>query len=103
MLRNPVTKRSVISISLGLLALAALSAMSLSLTPRAAQADERHGDLHVKKNCSAFTGGPGSYCMITDSNLPEINIGSNLYYDQPNATVPATRAMAGRQATAIVE
>jgi hypothetical protein len=37
MLRNPVSKRSVISISLGLLALAA---MPLALRPRAAQADE---------------------------------------------------------------
>ena len=88
MLRNPVSKRNVISISLVLLALAALGATSLSLMPRAAQADERHGDLHLTKNCSAFTGGPGSYCMITDSSLPEIKIGSNLYYDQPDATVP---------------
>jgi hypothetical protein len=87
MLRNPVSKKNVISISLGLLALAALAAMSLSLMPRAAQADERHGDLLVKKNCSAFTGGPGSYCMITDSNLPEIEKGSKLYYDQPAAVV----------------
>lgn len=84
MLRNPVSKRNVISISLVLLALAA---MALALKPRTAQADERHGDLHLKKNCSAFTGGPGSYCMITDSNLSEITNGSKVYYDQPAATV----------------
>jgi hypothetical protein len=87
MLRNPVSKRSVISISLGLLALAALAAMALSLMPRAAQADERHGDLHLKKNCSAFTFSPGSYCMITDSNLSEITNGSKVYYDQPAPVV----------------
>jgi|SRR5579872_4459862 len=86
MLRNPVSKRNVMSISLVLLALAALGATSLSLMPRAAQADERHhGDLHLTKNCSAFLS--GSYCMITGSNLPEILIGSNLYYDQPTPTV----------------
>jgi hypothetical protein len=38
MLRNAVSKRSVISISLGLLALAALAATNLALMPRAAQA-----------------------------------------------------------------
>src|ERR1700682_4433613 len=89
MLRNPVSKRNVISISLVLLALAALGATSLSLMPRAAQAAQRHVHLHLTKNCSAFTGGRGSYCMITDSNLGEIKIGANLYYDQPNATVTA--------------
>jgi hypothetical protein len=84
MLRNPVSKRNIISISLVLLALAA---MTLALKPRAVQADKRHGDLHLKKNCSAFTGGPGSYCMITDSNLSEITNGSKVYYDQPAAVV----------------
>jgi hypothetical protein len=87
MLRSPVSKRNVISISLVLLALAAIS---LALKPRAAQADERHGDLHLKKNCSAFTFGPGSYCMITDSNLSEITSGTNgsrVYYDQPTPVV----------------
>ena len=38
MLRNAVSKRSVISLSLGLLVLAALAAMNLALMPRAAQA-----------------------------------------------------------------
>jgi len=85
MLRNSASKKNVISIFLVLLV---LGAMTLALKPRAAQADERHGDLHLMKNCSAFTGNPGSYCMITDSNLSEIKIGSNLYYDQPTPTVP---------------
>lgn len=87
MLRNPVSKRNVISISLALLTLAGLAAMIISMTPRTARAEEREGDLLVKKNCSAFTGNPGSYCMITDSSLPEIKNGSKLYYDQPAATV----------------
>lgn len=38
MLRNAVSKRSVISISLGLLVLAAVAAMTVALMPRAAQA-----------------------------------------------------------------
>jgi hypothetical protein len=85
MLRNPISKGSLILISLGVLALAA---MTLTLKPKAAQADERHGDLHLIKNCSAFTFLPGSYCMITDSNLSEITNGSKIYYDQPAPVAP---------------
>lgn len=87
MLRNLASKRNVISISLVLLMLAA---MTLALKPKAVRADERHGDLHLTKDCSAFTFGPGSYCTITDSNLSEITSGMNgskIYYDQPTPVV----------------
>ena len=47
--RNSASKRNVISIFLVLLV---LGAMTLALKPRAAKADERHGDLHLVKNCS---------------------------------------------------
>jgi hypothetical protein len=82
MLRNPVLKRSVFSISLGLLALAGLTAMILPLMLRPAQADERNGELHVTKNCSAWTLDNGAFCTITFSNLPEIEVGSQVLYAQ---------------------
>jgi hypothetical protein len=82
MLRNSVSKRSVISISLGLLALAALAAIILPLMPRAAQAEERDGELHVTKECSAWTLDNGAFCTITSSNLPEIAVGSKVLYAQ---------------------
>jgi hypothetical protein len=82
MLRNPVLKRSVFSISFGLLALVGLAAMILPLMPRRVQADERNGELHVTKNCSAGTPDNGAFCTITSSNLPEIEVGSKVFYAQ---------------------
>jgi hypothetical protein len=82
MLRNPVSKRSVISISVGLMALAVLATMTLSLVPKAAQADDRNGELHVTKECSAWTLDNGAFCTITSSNLPEIKVGSKVLYAQ---------------------
>ena len=82
MLRNSVLKRSVSSISFGLLALAGLAAVILALTPRPAQAHERNGELHVTKNCSAWTLDNGAFCTITSSNLPEIEVGSKVLYAQ---------------------
>ena len=79
MLRNPVSKGSLILISLGVLALAA---MTLVLKPKAARADERHGDLHLTKNCSTYTGAAGSFCTFTSSNIPEVMAGSKVYYPQ---------------------
>jgi hypothetical protein len=82
MLRNTISKKNAISISLVLLGLAVLAAMFLPLMPRVAQADERNGELHVTKNCSAWTLDNGSFCTITSSNLPEIELGSKVLYAQ---------------------
>jgi hypothetical protein len=97
MLRNPVSKRSVISISVGLMALTVVAAMTLSVVPRAAHADERNGELHVTKECSAWTLDNGAFCTITSSNLPEIERGSKVLYaqavvgcDNGGATYPCT-------------
>lgn len=43
----------------------------------------RSGDLHATKNCRGFTGDAGSYCLITTSNLPQIEVGSRIDYLQP--------------------
>jgi hypothetical protein len=63
---------------LGLLVLGAMSvalALTLALSGHVASvaaSSARSGDLHIEKNCSAYTGAPGGYCTITVSNLPEI-------------------------------
>jgi len=49
---------------------------------------ERNGELHLTKECSAYTGAAGSFCTFTSSNLPEIQIGSKVFYDQA-AGIPA--------------
>jgi hypothetical protein len=43
----------------------------------------RSGNLHAAKNCLGFTGSAGSYCEITSSNLPQIEVGSRVEYLQP--------------------
>ena len=40
------------------------------------------GDVHITKECSQYTGAPGSFCTITSSNLPQIPAGTKVYYDQ---------------------
>jgi hypothetical protein len=50
---------------------------SLSSSPRS-------GDLHVTKECSGYTGGPGSFCTITSSNVKAIEVGSRILYLQPD-------------------
>lgn len=65
------------------LALAALVAAAV-LVPSAA-ATPRGGDLHATKECSGFNGLPGSFCLITSSNVPAIEVGSKITYLQPPA------------------
>jgi hypothetical protein len=40
------------------------------------------GELHVKKECSEYTGSAGSFCTFTRSNLAAIKVGSKIFYDQ---------------------
>ena len=40
----------------------------------------RSGALHMTKECSAYTGQPGSYCTITSSDLEQIDAGSKVVY-----------------------
>ena len=37
----------------------------------------------MTKECSGFTGGPGSFCMITASNVIAIEVDSKILYLQP--------------------
>jgi hypothetical protein len=93
MLRNSVSKRNLSLISLGLLL--ALAILSLAVKPKTALADEegkRHGDLHLTKECSQYTGLAGSFCTFTSSNIPEIKFGSKVYYDQAPVDLAAPEA-----------
>jgi hypothetical protein len=51
------------------------------LVPTAVASYPRSGDLHATKNCRGFE--VGSYCEITASNLPQIEVGSKVNYLQP--------------------
>jgi hypothetical protein len=53
---------------------------SLSASPRS-------GDLRVTKECSGYTGGAGSFCAITSSNVKAIEVDSRIIYLQPDQVV----------------
>ena len=55
-------------------------APSLSASPRS-------GDLRVTKECSGYTGGAGSFCAITSSNVKAIEVDSRIIYLQPDQLV----------------
>ena len=57
---------------------------ALSAGGASVSAFPRSGDLHVTKECSGFTGGVGSFCTITSSNVPAIEVGSRIRYLQPD-------------------
>ncbi len=46
-------------------------------------ASARSGILRVTKECSGYTGGAGSFCTITASNLDAIEVNSKILYLQP--------------------
>jgi len=48
----------------------------------------RTRQLHVKKECSQYTGSAGSFCTITASNVLGIVVGTRVIYDQA-AGIPA--------------
>lgn len=55
------------------------------LIPSASASAPQYGALHATKECSGYTGGPGSFCMITSSNLGVLEVGSKILYLQPAA------------------
>jgi len=61
------------------LVLATAAVAALALAP-AASATPRSGDVHITKDCSAFTGQAGSFCTITSSNVPAIPAGARIVY-----------------------
>jgi hypothetical protein len=66
-------------------ALAALG-LALALAVPALATAPRIGILHLTKECSQYTGEPGSFCTITSSNLNAIPVGTlDIAVDAPAA------------------
>lgn len=56
--------------------------------PSASASDVRRGRIHLIKDCSGKTAEPGSFCVVTSANLPEIVAGSKVFYFQ--SPIPST-------------
>jgi hypothetical protein len=67
------------------LAVTLVSAAGISVAIATAS-PSRGGDLHLKKECSEYTGRAFSFCTITASNLELIKVGSNVVYLQAPGT-----------------
>ena len=61
---------------------ACLMAFTILFLPASASASQRTGKLRITKECSQYTGLPGSFCTIIRSNLSAIPAGSQVLYDQ---------------------
>jgi hypothetical protein len=66
---------------------ASLVTLTLLLGPASVSAAAGRS-LHVRKDCSQFTGLAGSFCTVTASNVAAIPVGSKVFYDQ-SAGIPA--------------
>lgn len=68
--------------------LAAAAPASGGTAPQAASASlsasPRSGDFQLTKECSGFTGGPGSFCTVMSSNVKAIKADSKIIYLQPD-------------------
>jgi len=52
-------------------------------SPASAEGGPQTRRLRIVKDCSTYSGIPGStFCQIVRSNVPELPPGSNIYYDQ---------------------
>lgn len=61
---------------------AVVVALLVAVAPLAS-ATPRSGTLEVDKECSGYTGGPGSYCTFYASNVDWAPAGTNVFYLQP--------------------
>jgi hypothetical protein len=65
-----------------LLGFAVVVAVAVAVAPLAS-ATPRSGTLMVDKECSGYTGLPGSFCTFTSSNVGWAPRGTNIFYLQP--------------------
>lgn len=68
--------KAILGLLLALVAAGAFAAAS--------PASDRSGFLSVDKECSGYTGEPGSFCTFTSSNLKGAPAGSKVFYLQPD-------------------
>jgi hypothetical protein len=57
-----------------------LALTALALAPSVSASSPYKGDLHVVKECSAYTGLADGYCTFTSSNLSAIPAGTRVVY-----------------------
>jgi len=67
------------------LVVALVTAVSISVAIATASSSAG-GDLHLKKECSEYTGLADSFCTVTASNLKAIKVGSRVVYLQAAGT-----------------
>ena len=63
----------------------AAALVAAALAPSVSASSPRSGALNVTKECSGYTGAAGSFCTITSSGLPALEVGSKILYLQPAA------------------
>lgn len=83
--KKMTTRFKLITTSFALVVLFGGAAIALSLTTGQVPvyaSSEKKGPLHVTKECSQYTGAPGSYCTVTFSNISAIKVGTRISYDQ---------------------
>ena len=89
--RETTMKSKDMTTIVSLVLVAGFVALTFSLSTGAASvsaSSARNGRLHVTKECSAYTGLAGDFCTITSSNIEQIKVGSQVFYDQA-AGIPA--------------
>jgi hypothetical protein len=63
-----------------LLATVAAGALAVASSAENARSSPRSGELHVTKECGAYSGLAGQHCTITSSSHPAIKPGSKVIY-----------------------
>jgi hypothetical protein len=64
------------------LLLVGLVTATLLLSAASVSASEGTKRLHIRKDCSQYTGQAGSSCTVSASNIADIPVGSRVFYDQ---------------------
>ena len=62
--------------------------MALATVIPTASAGTALQPIHITKECSGFTGSPGSFCTITGSDLAAIPVGTKVFYKGPVISDP---------------
>jgi hypothetical protein len=71
--------KRILCLFLGVAAAACLAAAGSAHTG-VGHSTPHTGRLHVKKDCSHYTGKAGSFCTVTSSNLELVAVGSKIVY-----------------------
>jgi hypothetical protein len=79
-LQSPQRKSSTAKAIFGLLLVIVMVGAFATAGSAENTGTHRSGELHVKKECSQYSGLPGGFCTITGSNLNAIDAGMKVIY-----------------------